>query len=73
MAAKKSRSSAAVCGEIEACGVLDAPGGDADWAAAEVVCVVRMDENIALKMTARRRPAIHFIFIYAGPLSYSWL
>src|ERR1019366_7572684 len=70
MAAKKSRSSAAVCGEIETCGVPDAPDAAADWALAEVACVSSMDENIALKMMARRKPAIDFI--RAGPPSHSW-
>jgi hypothetical protein len=70
MAAKKSRSSAAVCGEIEAYGVLDVLDWEADWARTEVVCVVSMDESIALNMTARRRPALHFI--RAGPPSHSW-
>jgi hypothetical protein len=45
MAAKKSRSSAAVCGEIETCGVPDAPDAVADWAPAEVVCVNNTDDN----------------------------
>ena len=64
MAVKKSRSSAVVCGESAACGVFDAPEAELVWAPAEIVCANSTDENIALKMTARRRPAIHFIFIY---------